>query len=61
MNDVHDRSFAACLADILKVPTDEVPGAAGDASLAEIGWWLATRNLALVPVREPESFQWAGW
>lgn len=55
------RSFTICLAEILKTPVDEVPYSAEHIDFDKIGWWLATRNLALIPVKEPESFQWAGW
>jgi hypothetical protein len=27
---------------------------------ANIGQWLASRNLGLVPVASPESFEWPG-
>ncbi len=55
------RTFSMCLAEILKTPVDDVPCAAEHIDFDKIGWWLATRNLALIPVKDPESFQWAGW
>ena len=55
------RTFSVCLAEILKTPVDEIPCAAEHIDFDKIGWWLATRNLALIPVKDPESFQWAGW
>ena len=61
MSDANDSGFAACLADIPKVAAAEVPSGPDGPDLETIGWWLAARNLALVPVRDPASFQWAGW
>lgn len=55
------HSFSICLAQILKTPIEDVPSAVDHVDLTKIGWWLGTRNLALVPVKDPESFQWAGW
>ena len=56
-----DATFSACIAEILDAAPDEVPHASGDGDLVRIGWWLAARDLALVPVRDPGSFQWPGW
>lgn len=55
------HSFSKCLAEILQVPAGEVPCEASEIEFEKIGWWLATRNLALIPVQDPGSFQWAGW
>jgi MOSC domain-containing protein YiiM len=55
------RTLTACVAAIAEVPSAEVPCAATEDAWAPIAPWLATRNLAPVPVREPERFQWGGW
>lgn len=54
-------TFSICLAEILKADLHDIPGAASGLGLAGIGYWLAAQNLALIPVHEPASFQWAGW
>ena len=65
INDVprsrENQTFAVCLAEILDADLADVPPAAEGLGLDGIGYWLAARNLALIPVREPASFQWAGW
>lgn len=58
---LHRKSFTICLAEILKVDVDDLPEPSGDGDRVKIGYWLAARNLALVPVRNPSDFQWAGW
>jgi hypothetical protein len=55
------RSLAACLAAILELPVEDVPCSETDDATALVAPWLATRNLALVPVLDAESFQWGGW
>lgn len=58
---VETRSLVACVASILEVE-------AGDLAVTDDGdpWprlteALAGRGLAIVPVRDPGSFQWGGW
>jgi hypothetical protein len=47
-----------CLGDMLGGP---VPEARGDVEpIRFFGQWLAERNLGLVPIAEPASFDWAG-
>ncbi|MEM9973979.1 MAG: hypothetical protein AAF771_07335 [Pseudomonadota bacterium] len=53
--------FTVCLAEILKVNVDDIPASTCGPEHPEIGYWLAARNLALVPVHNPSNFQWAGW
>ncbi len=64
MNDELDtHSVAAALAEISGVGQSVVPvPAAGGGVAPWTVWqeWLATRNLGLVPVREPGHFRWAG-
>lgn len=55
-----NATFAACLAEILRGDPPAVPAASEGLGLDAIGYWLAAKNLALVPVLEPQSFQWAG-
>lgn len=50
------QSLKACVANILGVYVSELPG---DGFIA-LNQWLAVRNLGLVPVASPESFQWPG-
>ncbi len=54
------RSLVACLAAILDEPVDALPCTTDDPR-RRINEALATRGLALVPVRDPERFQWGGW
>jgi MOSC domain len=59
MNPVDDRketSLRACVAHLLDIDAAEVP-TKGEASISP---WLASRNLGLVPVASPESFEWPG-
>ncbi len=56
-----NKSFSDCLAQILGAELNEIPAALDDLGLEKIGYWLAAQNLALIPVRAPECFQWAGW
>jgi len=55
------RSLAACLAGILEVGVDDVPCTVARDPFEPVGWWLATRNLGLVPIADAEGFQWGGW
>ncbi len=54
-------TFAICLAEILKADLDAIPAASRGLGRERIGWWLAAQNLALIPVNQPASFEWAGW
>ena len=54
--DSKETSLRACIAHMLNTPLSEVP----TEREANIGQWLALRNLGLVPVASPESFQWPG-
>lgn len=49
-------SLTACVAYILGIDSSEVPGDGGVA----LSQWLAGRNLGLVSVDSPQSFQWPG-
>ena len=51
-----ETSLRACIAHMLDIDVSEVP----DKREANIGQWLASRNLGLVPVASPESFEWPG-
>jgi hypothetical protein len=57
------RSFAACLASVTETPIGDLP--LPDLGLAEAlgGWrtWLAEHDAGLVPIADPDRFQWAGW
>jgi hypothetical protein len=55
------RTLAACLGGILEVAVEEVPCSVAGDPLSPVAWWLATRNLGLVPVADAASFQWGGW
>jgi MOSC domain len=59
MTSVDDRketSLRACVAHMLDVDLSEVP----TRREASIRQWLASRNLGLVPVASPETFEWPG-
>ena len=56
-----NESFARCLAEILGADVAVIPSATVGLGLDGIGYWLAARNLALIPVQNPSDFQWAGW
>ena len=55
-------TFAACVATILELPLDSVPGAPPGEDVA--GWrmsrWLGGLGLGLVPVADAASFTWPG-
>jgi hypothetical protein len=51
-----ETSLRACVAHMLNIAVFEVP----TKREANMEQWLALRNLGLVPVASPESFQWPG-
>jgi len=55
-DDRKEESLRACVAHMLGIDLSEVPTKRN----ANIGQWLALRNLGLVPVASPETFQWPG-
>src|SRR4028119_650279 len=55
-DDRKETSLRACVAHMLGIDLSEVPTKRN----ANIGQWLALRNLGLVPVASPETFQWPG-
>ena len=48
-----------CLSEVLGSRAPETPGDSGE-ELRFFRQWLAERNLGLVPIAEPASFDWAG-
>src|SRR5215218_9681231 len=56
VDDRKETSLRACVAHMLDIDVSEVP----TKREANIGQWLALRNLGLVPVASPESFEWPG-
>jgi MOSC domain len=56
VNDRKETSLRACVAHVLDIEVSEVP----TRRKANIGQWLASRNLGLVPVASPETFEWPG-
>lgn len=56
-----NKTFSVCLAQILNADFGDIPAASNGLGLEKIGYWLAAQNLALIPVRAPDTFQWAGW
>ena len=54
--DRKETSLRACIAHMLNIDLSEVP----TKREANMGQWLALRNLGLVPVASPETFQWPG-
>src|SRR4028118_246024 len=55
-DDRKEQSLRACVAHMLDIDVFEVP----TKREANMGQWLALRNLGLVPVASPETFQWPG-
>jgi MOSC domain-containing protein YiiM len=55
-DDRKEESLRACVAHMLGIDVSEVP----TTQEANMGQWLALRNLGLVPVASPETFQWPG-
>jgi MOSC domain len=56
LDDRKETSLRACVAHMLDIDVSEVPR----KREANMGQWLASRNLGLVPVASPESFEWPG-
>ena len=56
VDDRKETSLRACVAHLLDVDVSEVP----TRQEASIRQWLASRNLGLVPVASPETFEWPG-
>src|SRR3712207_5166830 len=56
VDDRKETSLRACIVHMLNIDVSEVP----TKREASIGQWLALRNLGLVPVASPESFEWPG-
>ena len=56
VDDRKETSLRACIAHMLDIEVFEVP----TKREANIGQWLASRNLGLVPVASPETFEWPG-
>jgi hypothetical protein len=54
--DRKETSLRACVAYMLGIDVSEVP----TKREANMGQWLALRNLGLVPVVSPETFEWPG-
>jgi hypothetical protein len=54
-------AFAACIAAVLELSTDEVPAPEPGVDLPE-GWrrWLGERGVGLVAVERAATFSWAG-
>jgi hypothetical protein len=57
------RGFAACLASVTEVPVTDLPLPGDDLAHALGTWrtWLAGHGSGLVPIADPQRFQWAGW
>jgi hypothetical protein len=56
VDDRKETSLRACVAHMLNIDVCEVP----TRRKANMGQWLASRNLGFVPVASPESFEWPG-
>jgi len=56
VDDRKETSLRVCVAHVLDIDVSEVP----TKREANIGQWLVSRNLGLVPVASPESFEWPG-
>ena len=56
VDDRKETSLRACVAHVLDLDLSEVP----TRREANIRQWLASRNLGLVPVSYPETFEWPG-
>lgn len=56
VDDRKETSLRACVAHLLNIDVCEVP----TRRKANMGQWLASRNLGFVPVASPESFEWPG-
>jgi hypothetical protein len=56
VDDRKETSLRACVAHMLDIDVSEVP----TKRATNMGQWLASRNLGLVPVASPETFEWPG-
>ena len=56
VDDRKQTSLRACIAHMLDIDLSEVP----KKRETNMGQWLALRNLGLVPVASPATFQWPG-
>jgi hypothetical protein len=56
VDDRKESSLRACIAHMLDIDVSQVP----TKREANMGQWLALRNLGLVPVASPETFEWPG-
>jgi hypothetical protein len=56
VDDRKETSLRACIARMLDIDVSEVP----TRREANMGQWLASRNLGLVPVASAETFEWPG-
>ena len=56
VDDRKETSLRECVAYVLGIDPSEVP----TKREAHMGQWLASRNLGLVPVASPETFEWPG-
>ena len=56
VDDREETSLRSCIAYMLNIDVSEVP----TKREANIGQWLALRNLGLVPIASPETFEWPG-
>jgi MOSC domain-containing protein YiiM len=56
LDDRKETSLRACVAYLLGIDVSEVP----TKREVNMGQWLGSRNLGLVPVSSPETFQWPG-
>jgi hypothetical protein len=57
------RSFLACVATILELPSEQLPELSADddpGSSWHVSRWLGGRGLGLVPIASPATFSWAG-
>jgi hypothetical protein len=60
--DMLTRGVAACLASVTEVPVSDLP-LPDNLAHALGAWrtWLAERGFGLLPIADPDRFQWAGW
>jgi hypothetical protein len=57
------RSFLACVATILELPSEQLPELSADDDPGKswhVSRWLGGRGLGLVPIASPATFSWAG-
>jgi hypothetical protein len=57
------RSFLACVATILELPSQQLPELPTDddpGNSWHVSRWLGGRELGLVPIASPNTFSWAG-